>query len=76
MSIDYRKHKQEQIKSVANPNELANKVQQLKNLEDERRELFLGTIEKKVCPFIGVVFSPTYSFLVIFALRLSQQLVV
>jgi len=35
MSIDYRKHKQEQIKSVANPNELANKVQQLKNLEDE-----------------------------------------
>ena len=35
MSIDYRKHKQEQIKSVANPNELANKVQQLKALEDE-----------------------------------------
>jgi len=35
MSIDHRKHKQEQIKSVANPNELANKVQQLKNLEDE-----------------------------------------
>ena len=35
MSIDYRKHKQEQIKSVANPNELASKVQQLKNLEDE-----------------------------------------
>ena len=35
MSIDYRRHKQEQIKSVANPNELANKVQQLKNLEDE-----------------------------------------
>jgi len=35
MSIDYRKHKQEQIKSVANPNELASKVQELKNLEDE-----------------------------------------
>lgn len=35
MSISYREDKQEQIKSVANPNELASKVQELKNLEDE-----------------------------------------
>ena len=35
MSIDFRGDKQEQIKAVANPNELANKVQQLKELEDE-----------------------------------------
>jgi hypothetical protein len=35
MSIDFRGDKQEQIKAVANPNELANKVQQLKDLEDE-----------------------------------------
>ena len=35
MSIDFRGDKQEQIKAVANPNELANKVQELKNLEDE-----------------------------------------
>ena len=35
MSINFREDKQEQIKAVANPNELANKVQQLKDLEDE-----------------------------------------
>ena len=35
MSIDFRGDKQEQIKAVANPNELANKVQELKELEDE-----------------------------------------
>ena len=33
--IKFREDKQEQIKAVANPNELANKVQQLKDLEDE-----------------------------------------
>src|SRR5210317_2636167 len=33
--IKFREDKQEQIKAVANPNELANKVEQLKNLEDE-----------------------------------------
>ena len=33
--INYREDKQDQINSVANPNELANKVQELKNLEDE-----------------------------------------
>ena len=33
--IKFREDKQDQIKSVANPNELAEKVQQLKNLEDE-----------------------------------------
>ena len=33
--INYRDDKQDQISSVANPNELANKVQELKNLEDE-----------------------------------------
>jgi len=33
--INYREDKQDQISSVANPNELANKVQELKNLEDE-----------------------------------------
>ena len=35
MSVDFRKDKQDQIKAVANPNELAAKVQQLKDLEDE-----------------------------------------
>ena len=35
MSINFREDKQDQIKAVANPNELANKVQQLKDLEDE-----------------------------------------
>jgi hypothetical protein len=33
--INYREDKQDQINAVANPNELANKVQQLKDLEDE-----------------------------------------
>ena len=33
--IKFREDKQDQIKAVANPNELANKVQQLKDLEDE-----------------------------------------
>ena len=33
--IKFRNDKQDQIKAVANPNELANKVQQLKDLEDE-----------------------------------------
>ena len=35
MTIDHRKYKQDSVKAVANPNELANKVQELKNLEDE-----------------------------------------
>ena len=35
MTINFRGDKQEQIKAVANPNELANKVQELKELEDE-----------------------------------------
>ena len=35
MSIDYRKDKQDSVGAVANPNELANKVQELKKLEDE-----------------------------------------
>ena len=35
MSIDYRKDKQDSVGAVANPNELANKVQELKELEDE-----------------------------------------
>ena len=35
MSVNFRQDKVDQIKTVANPNELANKVQQLKNLEDE-----------------------------------------
>jgi len=35
MSVNFREDKQDQIKAVANPNELANKVQQLKDLEDE-----------------------------------------
>ena len=35
MSINFREDKQDQIKAVANPNELANKVQELKDLEDE-----------------------------------------
>ena len=34
-SVNFRQDKQDQIKAVANPNELANKVQQLKDLEDE-----------------------------------------
>ena len=33
--IRFRQDKQDQIKAVANPNELATKVQQLKDLEDE-----------------------------------------
>ena len=33
--INYREDKQDQINAVANPNELASKVQQLKDLEDE-----------------------------------------
>jgi hypothetical protein len=33
--VNFREDKQDQIKAVANPNELANKVQQLKDLEDE-----------------------------------------
>lgn len=33
--INYREDKQDQIGAVANPNELANKVQELKDLEDE-----------------------------------------
>jgi len=33
--INYREDKQDQISAVANPNELANKVQELKDLEDE-----------------------------------------
>ena len=33
--VNFRQDKQDQIKAVANPNELANKVQQLKDLEDE-----------------------------------------
>jgi hypothetical protein len=35
MSVNFRDDKVDQIKTVANPNELANKVQQLKDLEDE-----------------------------------------
>ena len=35
MSVNFRDDKVDQIKMVANPNELANKVQQLKDLEDE-----------------------------------------
>ncbi len=35
MSVNFREDKVDQIKTVANPNELANKVQQLKDLEDE-----------------------------------------
>ena len=35
MSVNFREDKQDQIKAVANPNELAAKVQQLKDLEDE-----------------------------------------
>jgi len=35
MSVNFRQDKVDQIKTVANPNELANKVQQLKDLEDE-----------------------------------------
>ena len=35
MSVNFREDKIDQIKTVANPNELANKVQQLKDLEDE-----------------------------------------
>jgi len=34
-SVNFRDDKVDQIKMVANPNELANKVQQLKDLEDE-----------------------------------------
>jgi hypothetical protein len=34
-SVNFREDKVDQMKTVANPNELANKVQQLKNLEDE-----------------------------------------
>ena len=33
--INFREDKQDQIKSVANPNDLAKKVQELKDLEDE-----------------------------------------
>ena len=33
--VNFRQDKVDQIKTVANPNELANKVQQLKDLEDE-----------------------------------------
>jgi len=35
MSVNFREDKVDQIKTVANPNELANKVQQLKDLADE-----------------------------------------
>jgi len=35
MSVNFRDDKVDQIKMVANPNELASKVQQLKDLEDE-----------------------------------------
>jgi hypothetical protein len=34
-SVNFREDKVDQMKTVANPNELANKVQQLKDLEDE-----------------------------------------
>ena len=37
MSVNFREDKQDQIKAVANPNELAAKVQQLKDLEDENK---------------------------------------
>jgi hypothetical protein len=33
--INFRQDKQDSIRAVANPNELADKIQQLKNLEDE-----------------------------------------
>jgi hypothetical protein len=47
--VNFREDKQDQIKAVANPNELANKVQQLKDLEDEiaNAEAYVKKLKEK-----------------------------
>ena len=49
MNINFREDKQDSISAVANPNELAKKVQQLKELEDEiaNAELSVKKLKEK-----------------------------